>query len=578
MRYGRLILWILLFTGGVTPAFAESALAHIDHPICYAVTPLDRPDVPPPGDSLRCRGEPTGYQQASLWLAFPLHRMRADDQAQQLMRIYQGRYDRLLVLYRYADGHIVRQDVRRGHYGAHWRLGGQLLFPAPARDAPLAAVMLRVDRLTSLALLRAHLISIDKAGLEGTIAAALVGGALSLLLLCAIYNFALAFSMRREFLMWHGVWATLLLLWGLIWSQAALIAIPGLAGTLAAQICTFLACAAIAAATFSGIRSIEPELLPRPLRVATLGLALVVMLLGILADLTTGPQLDSRGDALSAAAVADILATAGCLLWAWRRGSVVARDFLLAWALPMIVLAVGEAVDIDDQFLGGGSQLAVLVTSALQMVWLMVSSSRRLGKMRRDYDRARATEARLTELARRDPLTGLLNRRGFLAMIEEMLAEGTDRDEVFGLLLIDIYHFKAVNDVFGHLAGDAVLRRIAGILRQSENGRCIVARLGGEEFVVGTRSLDVSRLGQMAETLRRAIGACPHAELRPDIRVTVSIGVATSFASAGFQGLYRLADQALYAAKRNGRDRVDHAPGTERLSPRVVELPRASRR
>src|SRR3546814_2824366 len=90
-----------------------------------------------------------------------------------------------------------------------------------------------------------------EAGAQAAMLAALIGAALTLLLVGAVYNLSLALAVRRQFLLWHGVWAACVLVWGTIWSQLELLVVPGLAGTAATQICTFLACIAITAATVS---------------------------------------------------------------------------------------------------------------------------------------------------------------------------------------------------------------------------------------------------------------------------------------------------------------------------------------
>src|SRR3546814_1504434 len=109
-----------------------------------------------------------------------------------------------------------------------------------------------------------------EAGAHSAMLAALIGAALTLLLVGAFYNLSLALAVLRHFLLWHGVWAARVLVWGTIWSQLELIVVPGLAGTAAAQICTFLACIAITAATVSAVTSVERSILPRWASVTTI--------------------------------------------------------------------------------------------------------------------------------------------------------------------------------------------------------------------------------------------------------------------------------------------------------------------
>src|SRR3546814_6521835 len=101
---------------------------------------------------------------------------------------------------------------------------------------------MRFDHVASHKLLRMRIVTNAEAGAQSAMLAALIGAALKLLLVGAVYNLSLALAVRRQFLLWHGVWAACVLVWGTIWSQLELIVVPGLAGTAAAQICTFRAC------------------------------------------------------------------------------------------------------------------------------------------------------------------------------------------------------------------------------------------------------------------------------------------------------------------------------------------------
>jgi diguanylate cyclase (GGDEF)-like protein len=174
---------------------------------------------------------------------------------------------------------------------------------------------------------------------------------------------------------------------------------------------------------------------------------------------------------------------------------------------------------------------------------------------RRATERLRANEARLAEIARSDGLTGLLNRGAVLEQLEGLLRLGSRRsdDGPIAVLMMDLDHFKVVNDEHGHLAGDTVLRHFADVLRARLRRGDVVGRYGGEEFVAGLRVADRAAARAAAEAIRQrsregAEGVVPY---------SVSIGVAI----AGEDGntldvLLRAADARLYEAKRAGRDRV----------------------
>lgn len=166
-------------------------------------------------------------------------------------------------------------------------------------------------------------------------------------------------------------------------------------------------------------------------------------------------------------------------------------------------------------------------------------------------EQVREKTAVLEQLAATDSLTGLPNRRSFRDGFERMQAP-------FGLLIIDIDHFKRYNDSAGHQAGDEALISVAKVLRMSASGQDLVARLGGEEFALLCPGSVAEALQRRAELLRAQLAqaaiAHPDSPLGPCL--TVSIGGASAQAHEALAVLYQRADQALYTAKREGRDRV----------------------
>lgn len=177
----------------------------------------------------------------------------------------------------------------------------------------------------------------------------------------------------------------------------------------------------------------------------------------------------------------------------------------------------------------------------------------------RDVSDRRRQEAELARQASSDDLTGLLNRRAFEGRLAEEVGRAKHEDLPLSVALLDLDHFKAVNDAHGHPAGDRVLvaaaKRLRGVARAADH----LARVGGEEFawiLPGTDAIDAF---EAVERARHAIVDTPFGELGP---VTLSIGLC-QLADAGSAGeLYRLADVALYAAKSHGRNRsVRHLPG-----------------
>jgi diguanylate cyclase (GGDEF)-like protein len=329
-----------------------------------------------------------------------------------------------------------------------------------------------------------------------------------------------------------------------------------------------LACLAIAAATISIVSGLE-QLLPRWMARSAVGTSLVIAAIGVPASLVTGSSVDIFASLLNGLVLADLAAVFACLIWAWRNGDGEARDLVRAWSLQMAMLGLTQIFDFNDLFFGGGPQIAVLSASALQTVWLSVSTTLRLSSMRAELEEARATGSALAEIASRDPLTGLLNRRGFVGCLDETFRDGNDAP--LALLLMDVDLFKSINDRFGHETGDDVLCRIAAYLRRLERELCIAGRMGGEEFVIAVSGLTSFALAQFAERVRTGLAACDHGEVSRQRAVTVSIGVAEGSTRTPFQKLYAAADRALYDAKNGGRNRVVFHSGPPDVQSRELE-------
>lgn len=173
----------------------------------------------------------------------------------------------------------------------------------------------------------------------------------------------------------------------------------------------------------------------------------------------------------------------------------------------------------------------------------------------------RRAVAELGRLSRTDALTGLPNRRHFVDALEREFERSTRYGGSLGLLVIDIDHFKRVNDTWGHLAGDKVLRDVAGILAYNLRQSDIAARFGGEEFAVLLPETDLEGAVLVAERYRLEIAARQFKIDGAGLQITVSIGAAAlpRTQAADATELLRRADAALYKAKESGRNRVADA-------------------
>jgi diguanylate cyclase len=158
-----------------------------------------------------------------------------------------------------------------------------------------------------------------------------------------------------------------------------------------------------------------------------------------------------------------------------------------------------------------------------------------------------------------DPLTGLANRKHFDERLAGSIEEANERSEALSLVMVDIDHFKAFNDTWGHLTGDQVLRLVAMSLKQNVKGQDTAARYGGEEFGVILPNTVLRAALTVADHVRRAVMSKELMKRSTGQnlgRVTISLGVATMHKGDTVQTLIARADACLYAAKRNGRNRV----------------------
>ena len=198
-----------------------------------------------------------------------------------------------------------------------------------------------------------------------------------------------------------------------------------------------------------------------------------------------------------------------------------------------------------------GLALAMLLGLSLVLVVLM------LQRVRAANRQLKANQQLLRAQSERDPLTDLANRRHFLAVMQQQ------SEQLFagGLLMIDIDHFKHVNDQHGHAAGDAVIREVAQRIRSSVRDQDLVVRWGGEEFLVFTPNVEPADLARLAERVLNSVGSQPVATDNGPLRVTVSIGFAHFLLPPAklrqhWEQAVNWADMVLYTAKAQGRNQA----------------------
>jgi two-component system, cell cycle response regulator len=182
-------------------------------------------------------------------------------------------------------------------------------------------------------------------------------------------------------------------------------------------------------------------------------------------------------------------------------------------------------------------------------------------RTKRLQDQLRQRNAELDRVSRTDALTGLHNRRHLEERLTEQASLVARHGGEIGVLLVDVDRFKRINDERGHAVGDAVLRVLAGRLREALRAEDVPGRWGGEEFLVLLPATGRDGVGAVGERVRRAVADDPFQLTGDQVEVTVSVGAAAGM-DDGWEGLVRRADTALYAAKESGRNRVVLEDGT----------------
>jgi diguanylate cyclase (GGDEF)-like protein len=219
------------------------------------------------------------------------------------------------------------------------------------------------------------------------------------------------------------------------------------------------------------------------------------------------------------------------------------------WAWLALVLVVGALFVLAWRW-----RMRTLTTQNRRLDAIV---QQRTAELQREKSELEGARAELYVQATFDELTGLLNRRAILEKLEAVLASGAHRRKGFALALVDLDHFKRVNDTYGHQAGDAVLRTVALRLATHLRSSDMLGRYGGEELLMMMENIDEPNALRRLETLRSEAGSSPHVWGESSFNVTLSVGLAWVGAeTVSMHDLILRADQALYAAKQGGRNRV----------------------
>jgi diguanylate cyclase (GGDEF)-like protein len=254
-----------------------------------------------------------------------------------------------------------------------------------------------------------------------------------------------------------------------------------------------------------------------------------------------------------------VLVSTIALIWVGVKG-MLARDrpsilFLCSW-LPLLFCVAWRVVEVNAGMPANPAlRFAFPVSYVLSGILLFVGLGERMLQYKRERD---ASDI----LARRDPLTEVDNRRALDERLQAAALHAGQSSQPLALLFVDLDHFKRINDEYGHDVGDECLREVARRIRGALRFGDVLGRYGGEEFVIGLPGMHVEDASAMGERIRQAVGSQPIYCGEVGIGITISIGVAALHDGlAGFDAAIKRADRALYASKRDGRDRVSASPG-----------------
>lgn len=449
--------------------------------------------------------------------------------------------------FRYADGSERVTEFTAKTTSRYMTLGAILQFEVPASRSALTGIHLDTTGSANLrgVVLGATLMPKSEAAWLANWLVALYAGFAGLSLALLVYNFALWAAIGHRFQLLYAGMVTAISAYTFTASGLAMMLVPHL-GNLDRIRVNYLMLGLSGLMAIQFIRAFfEPRVLPRWLLRAIDGSSVFVTVSAILfANLA--PVAIWWLDRIYFIALGILLSLIlPVLVCAWMRGSRYFWLFLLAWSAPIVTSFLrflhGFGVVGYSFWLDNGNLLALGV-EALLSSFLITS---RLRELSRERDNAREGEQNARRLAATDPLTGLLNRRAFLDLAIGRRARQR-------LMLIDIDHFKSVNDRLGHDAGDEVLRAVAEAIQRCRPQRSLAVRLGGEEF-----ALLLPRA--MAEQCppEALLDAVRQALMPQGMQVTVSIGYSEGQVASeeDWKRLYRLADAALYRAKADGRDR-----------------------
>lgn len=433
------------------------------------------------------------------------------------------------------------------------RLGGYFRVPLPETGAPPREVIAAIDLPThAMTLEQAHLADADAHhGVEDHRLLLLLAALCGMLLMPLMFNAAFYRILREPLVLWHSALAVTLLLTIVTNSGLAFDALDALPVMAISSLSTLVFGLSVGAAGMFSCTFIEPGKLDPRLRRALPVAAFWAALVGILHATVPFALRPWQSTLYYLAFLPVLIVYVAALVDALRRGSRAARFQVVGWTPLVVVCMIRLVSGLAPSIPNNDAMVLFYFGCVIEVLATTLGVADRFMIIKDQRDIAR-TEARLLErLSERDALTGLMNRRVLVDRFGRLRAEGFTT-----LAVLDLDHFKRINDLHGHATGDEVLRVVADTLEPDEN--TLAFRLGGEEFLLLLRGRDAV---QRAEARRQAITLRVAKEVAGlNAPQTASMGLieapTEALPSAGFAELYARADRLLYEAKQSGRNRT----------------------
>ncbi|MBX7482489.1 GGDEF domain-containing protein [Qipengyuania qiaonensis] len=425
-----------------------------------------------------------------------------------------------------------------------------LKIPLARTDSPPREIIVAVDLPTDLRVVRSMQLTIDDPSAAPRLFLLLlvISMLAGMLLMPLIFGLMIYRVLRHSFVLWHAVTAAALLMTVLV-NSALITSFVPLGVEMIVRLAILALGLSVAGNVMFAYHFIERSRANAALRKTLPWLAAWGFLVGVLGSLDLHSGRTWHVQAYFTAYVPVLIAYIWFVVGALRRGSRYSR-YLIVGLSPLIAVCLLRLVGQLTPWLPeNDSMLLFYVGCVFEEITAMLGVTARLVQLRKERDRARIENAVLQNLSRHDPLTGLMNRHA-------LESDPQDQIEFTAMAIMDIDHFKSINDTYGHVVGDRVLKAVADVLKGEEDAR--IVRMGGEEFLIQLRC---SRPGARAEAFRRAIPlSVGRAVPELDWPVTASMGVILLGPKErdqipDFQTLYSRMDGLLYRAKDQGRDR-----------------------